>query len=72
MKSHGNDFSFGDIIIDKKSPDSEGRSGNHAGRAVVINTPPMTAEEWDMSSRDSVVRGVLLNHHIHYTYPELA
>ncbi|ERG97348.1 MAG: hypothetical protein J07HQW2_03834 [Haloquadratum walsbyi J07HQW2] len=55
MKNHENDLSFGDIVTDKEPPGHKGRDGSDTDRAVVVNTPPVTAEEWDVPSRRATV-----------------
>lgn len=54
---HENDLSFGDIVTDTESPDS-GAGGEAEGEvhtAVVVNTPPVTAEEWHVFDRGKTV-----------------
>ncbi len=50
---HQNDLSFGDIVTDTESPDSGAEGEAHT--AVVVNTPPVTAEEWDVFDRGMTV-----------------
>ena len=65
---HENDLSFGDIVIDRKRSDSknkrtennnkmknESETGTDTHKAVVVNVPPVTAEEWDVLDRGTTV-----------------
>ncbi len=54
---HDNDLSFGDIVTDTESPDSGAGAGTEGEvhTAVVVNTPPVTAEEWHVFDRGKTV-----------------
>jgi hypothetical protein len=61
--NHENDLSFGDIVIDRERSDSKKKTKNsnksetetETDRAVVVNVPPVTAEEWDVFDRGTTV-----------------
>ncbi|ERG93847.1 hypothetical protein [Haloquadratum walsbyi] len=58
---HDNDLSFGDVVIDNERPDSKRQNENvtdtdtRTRKPVVVNVPPVTAEEWDVPDRGVTV-----------------
>jgi len=64
--NHENDLSVGDIVIDRERSDSKNKRTENNNKtksetetdthkAVVVNMPPVTAEEWDVFDRGTTV-----------------